>query len=107
MADDEDIILADATQVTLTNLRVAGAGAAIESRDMSAATIHGLSLAECTTGIKCLQTKSEYGPASVEINDLTADKVRDPYVVDAHSSVTVDGTRITQNQPHSAHSFAH
>lgn len=91
---DKAISIGEATTLTGSGIDIARSRIGIATKDRSEASLTGVRLATCEIAVTVFEKKSEYGPARLELDDLTLDNVQRPYVVETDSTLIVNGRRV-------------
>lgn len=82
----------------VTNVEFVRAAIAVASKDMSEVHIDGIRIAESDVGMTLFQKKPEFGAASMVISNLEMASVQIPYLVEEHSKLVIDGSRVRANR---------
>ena len=100
----EDLVIEDAgheglsagerSVVAAKRVRITGAKVGLTSRDGSEVRVHGLALGSAGIGLAVFQKKPAYGPASMEVEQASFDRIGTPYAVEKGSHLVVDGKEI-------------
>jgi hypothetical protein len=84
--------------LTVTNVELVRAAIAVASKDMSEVRIDGIRIVESDVGMTLFQKKPEFGAASMVISNLDMASVQVPYLVEDHSKLVIDGSRVRANR---------
>jgi hypothetical protein len=95
---------ADGSQITIKNLEIKNTKIAVECKDNSMISLDNLSIYSCDIGFAIFQSKSEFGPARIEIANMIQADVKKAYLVEEQSSLTIDASTIEGNIKNMSHS---
>jgi hypothetical protein len=93
-ARDKGLSIGESSEMTASHIEIANTNIAVASKDMSSVTIESVKISDSNIGLNAFQKKPEFGSASIRASGLSMDRVVTPYLIEAESSVTVDGERI-------------
>jgi len=89
---DKAISGGENSSLTISNIEITGATIGIASKDLSHIEGNKVSITDCMIGLTLYQKKSEFGPATIDMKDLTAYSSIDmPYLIQQKSQLIVDG----------------
>jgi len=94
---DKGISIGERSVVNIQQLRIKNAKIAIACKDSSVVNIDDLSIMDSQTGLAVFQKKSEFGPATIKIKELSMSNVGKPYLVEKGSSLSVNGKEVEPN----------
>ncbi len=80
------------------NVELVRAAIAVASKDLSEVRIDGIRIVESDVGVTLFQKKPEFGAASMVISNLDMASVQVPYLVEDHSKLVIDGSRVRANR---------
>jgi interleukin-like EMT inducer protein len=90
-AGDKGLSAGEKSKIKADDISIEKSEIAIASKDLSSITIEGLNIKDCKLGFTAFQKKSEFGEASIEINQLVMNEVDDYHLIEFASSLTIDG----------------
>ena len=76
------------------NLKITNSNIGISSKDFSSVTASNIELDNNKFGITVFQKKPEFGPASININNISIKNNQIPYLTDSSSICIVDNKKI-------------
>ena len=83
--------------VGATEMELKNCSAAIVSKDMSTVDLDNAKISSCNVGFLVCQQKQEFGPGKIEISSIELDNTTVPYIIEAGSTLSIDGSEITGN----------
>ncbi|MCD4781224.1 MAG: CotH kinase family protein [Candidatus Omnitrophica bacterium] len=95
---DKGISVGEQSEVHLRQVDIAQAGIGLAAKDRSVVCADGLSIQQSGIGLALFQKKSEFGPASMQGEQVTFDEVKIPYLVEDSSTLELDGKIIPADQ---------
>jgi CotH kinase protein len=90
-AGDKGLSIGESSEAHVRATRVEGAVIGAASKDLSQLALDDVQLAGCRYGLAAYQKKAEFGPSTIRATGLALERVETPYLVEAGSSVEVDG----------------
>ena len=94
---DKSISVGEKSKVEIKNLNLDNSEIAIAVKDSSKANVSNIKINNSTVPFAVFVKKSEYGPASLKVNDLILNNSNDVFLVDKISTLEIDGKRILGN----------
>jgi hypothetical protein len=91
---DKGLSVGENSSANIIDVTVDGGKIGMAVKDLSQATVHGLSLSKCQYGIAAFRKKPEFGPGKGTVRLLKMESVGEPYLIEAGSEVRVDGALI-------------
>jgi len=85
---DKGISCGEASTITINNVTIRGAVIGVASKDKSKAVINNIELSNCEKGFVAFRKKSEYGPATFEINKYKVENVQQLEDIEQGSKIT-------------------
>lgn len=82
------------SQVDIKNIEIKFSKTAIESRDLSKVSIENADVSESDTSFAVLQSKTEFGPATITVKSFEQKTVKQAYIVEENSLLIIDGRKI-------------
>lgn len=80
------------------NVDLVRAAIAVASKDLTEVRIDGIRIVDTDVGMTLFQKKPEFGAASMVISNLDMASVQVPYLVEDHSKLVIDGSRVRANR---------
>ncbi len=87
---DKGLSAGENSQITANQIDIKNAALSVTSKDMSEIKIENLNLYENRVGFTVFQKKSEFGPASITVNNLKTVNVEVPYLLENKSKLILD-----------------
>lgn len=97
-AGDKGLSTGEDSHVTVTQMDIKNAEIGVGSKDQTETAIENLSISNSRIGITVYQKKSEFGPASIKVTNLTLDQAHIPYLVEEKSTLVVDNQPIAPSR---------
>jgi hypothetical protein len=97
-AGDKGVSAGEGTTLEIRNLKLKQAMIGIASKDRSTVRVVSAEVIGGQIGITAYLKKAEFGPATIVARDLEVSGQELPFLVERHSSVTVDGRRMPDNR---------
>ena len=72
---DKGISAGEASEVEVSNVEITGSGIGMACKDLSHLSVRTATLTDCDYGFVAFTKKGEYGPAEIEVQDITMEKV--------------------------------
>lgn len=91
---DKGISAGEDSTITGNNIIIADGEIGIVSKDLSTIDLTNVRITNTRLGLSAFQKKSEYGVAAITIKKLTLENIEVPYLIEIHSSLTIDGTPV-------------
>lgn len=92
---DKAVSAGENSSITGKNIRVIGGEIGIVSKDLSRISLDNLSITDTRLGLSAFQKKSEYGTASITIQDLSLIQVEQHHLIEIDSQLLIDGQAVT------------
>jgi len=96
-AGDKAVSGGEASHMKMNGLRVSNVNIGVASKDQSRVEMSDVAIHDAAIGLTAFRKKPEFGPASMDVRGLALDRVKTPTLVEAGSSVVVDGQRLEEN----------
>ncbi|MDD3416536.1 MAG: CotH kinase family protein [Lachnospiraceae bacterium] len=87
----------ESSYVNVMGTELKNCSAAIVSKDLSTVKIYDAKISSCNVGFLACQQKPEFGPGRIEAFSFELDNTTIPYIIEAGSSLSIDGSEITGN----------
>ena len=97
-AQDKGVSLGENSVGKITDLTVRNTEIALAAKDLSQATVDGLTVDSCRIGFTIFQKKSEFGEAEVSAARVTLNAVEVPYLLENNSRLTLNGAAAAPNE---------
>ncbi|MDJ0577915.1 MAG: CotH kinase family protein [Xenococcaceae cyanobacterium MO_234.B1] len=94
---DKGFSVGEQSEAHVSDLLLKNVNIGIASKDKSLVKGEKISISGGNYGIVAFQKKSEFGPASAEVNGLSLEQVTTPYQVENGSQVRANGQQIPEN----------
>ncbi len=104
-ANDKGVSAGEGSHLTVENMQIYGANIGLASKDLSMLTVKNAKVSNCNYGAVLLQKKPEYGPAKMNLTNVTLEKNKTNYLIEKGSQVVVDGQVINGNRKKVAKMF--
>jgi len=91
---DKAISAGENSTITGQDIKVSGGEIGVVSKDLSKVTLTNVSIIDTRLGISAFQKKSEYGVASIAINNLTLKGYKRNYLIENKSSLMIDNIAV-------------
>ena len=91
---DKGVAAGEKSDLTAKYLVFNEVNIAIAGKDQSALTLNDIAISNTKIGIAAFQKKPEYGPANIQITELSFVGTDTPYLIEIGSVLTVDGKSI-------------
>ena len=88
---DKGVSAGENSRVSINKLEVKQAKIAIASKDMSNVLAKNISIEDSKVGFAAYQKKSEFGPAKINVAQLSHNTSSNPFVLETGSTLLVDG----------------
>ncbi|MBI1937695.1 MAG: CotH kinase family protein [Ignavibacteriales bacterium] len=95
---DKGVSAGEKSFVSGKNIKVDGGELAFASKDLSKMKINGVEINSCKVGFTAYQKKPEYGPSSIEADNVAMANVGAPYLIEKKSTVIIEGKIIEPNE---------
>ena len=82
------------------DIHIKNARIAIASKDLSYVKIRNIKVSNSKVGFAVFQKKPEYGYSNLEMINLKADDVDEPYLVEIGSTLAIEGEKVIPNSSH-------
>ncbi len=92
---DKAISAGENSQISGKNIVVNGGEIGVVSKDLSKVTLSTLHITNTRLGLSAFQKKSEYGTASITINELLLSNVEEAHLIEVNSQLLIDGEAVT------------
>lgn len=96
--NDKAFSAGENSQLLLTNNTVLNSNIGVSAKDKSFVKIENMSLDKCNYGVTSFRKKSEFGPASIEANNLIIRNSKTKYLIELKSILTIDSKEIQGDQ---------
>ena len=93
-AGDKGVSLGEQSTLSLIDSKVTKAKIGIAVKDLSTATINGLTIIESKIGLAAFQKKPEFGPGTIIAENLNMKEVKQPFLKEKHSLISVDSQEV-------------
>jgi len=93
-AGDKGISLGEQSTLTLIDSKVINTKIGVAVKDFSRATIKGLTIKDSKIGLAAFQKKPEFGPGTLIAENLVMKKVKQPFLKEKYSRISVDSQEI-------------
>lgn len=97
-AGDKGLSIGENSQLTAQQTEIKNSEIAVASKDLSSIKFENIHVSGCEIGFAIYQKKSEFGPASINIENLDMQDVNIPYLVEENSKIIVDDEEIKSSQ---------
>jgi hypothetical protein len=91
---DKAISAGENSQITGKDIQVIGGEIGVVSKDLSSVTLTDLSITDTRLGLSAFQKKSEYGTATISIEELSLIQVEQPHLIEIESQLLIDGVAV-------------
>lgn len=91
---DKGISAGEDSTITGDNIIIAEGEIGVVSKDLSTIDLTNVRIINTRLGLSAFQKKSEFGVAGININKLTLENIEVPYLIETHSSLTIDGVPV-------------
>lgn len=91
---DKAISAGENSTITGQDIKVSGGEIGVVSKDLSKVALTNVSIIDTRLGISAFQKKSEYGVASIAINNLTLKGYKRNYLIENNSSLMIDNVAV-------------
>lgn len=95
---DKAVSIGEDSKCLASNLDIQFANIGIASKDKSELLADNINIYNSEVGIVVYQKKSEFGPATVHINELEMKKVNKPYLIEDSSQLSINGKALKSDQ---------
>ena len=92
---DKAISAGENSQISGQNIVVNGGEIGVVSKDLSRVELKNLRITNTRLGLSAFQKKSEYGTATITINDLLLTNVEEAHLIEVDSQLLIDGEAVT------------
>lgn len=96
-AGNAGLNVGESSYVNVMETELKNCSAAIFSKDLSTVKIDDAKISSCNVGFLVCQQKPEFGPGRIEASSSELDNTTIPYIIEAGSSLSIDGSEITGN----------
>ena len=96
-AGDTGLSAGGSSYVNIIKMEFKNCSAAIVSKDLSSVSINDAEISSCNAGFIACQQRPEFGPGSIEAFSSEPDNTTIPYIIEAGSSLSIDGHEISGN----------
>ena len=93
-AGDKGISVGESSNLIGTEITIKNSEIALSSKDLSNMILYDVTISDSKVGCSAFQKKSEYGPANIEIKNLTFNNVTITYLIEEGSTMSVDGNSV-------------
>ena len=93
-AGDKAISIGENSQLQGRQLKIINTEIGITSKDLSKIQLFDIELIDTKVGFTAFQKKSEYGPAEIDVSNITQKNVEIPYLIENGSLMFVDGKSV-------------
>jgi hypothetical protein len=93
-AGDKGISVGEKSRLKGHHVKVINTEIGIACKDLSDLELSNVSINDTKVGFTVFEKKPEYGPATININQLAIENVKIPYMIEKGSSMKVDGIYI-------------
>jgi hypothetical protein len=97
-AGDKGLSAGERSHITASDIEIMNGWIGIASKDLSQVVVHNLNISDSEYGLAVYEKKSEFGPGSLEVNNLGMTTVTVPHLVEMQSSLVIDGQKIAADQ---------
>lgn len=97
-AGDKGISAGEESQINASQIEIKNSFLGAASKDISNLTIKNIVMLNTEIGFAVYQKKPEYGPAQMSIDALKKEKIKDLYLLESNSKLTIDGSPQKANQ---------
>lgn len=87
----------ESSYVNVKGTELKNCSAAIFSKDLSTVKTDNAKISSCNVGFLACQQKPEFGPGRIETSSSELDNTIIPYIIEAGSSLSLNGSEITGN----------
>jgi hypothetical protein len=87
----------ESSYVNVKGTALKNCSAAIFSKDLSTVKIDNAKISSCNVGFLACKQKPEFGPGRIESSSFELDNTTIPYIIEAGSSLSLDGSEIIGN----------
>jgi hypothetical protein len=87
----------ESSYVNVKGTELKNCSAAIFSKDLSTVKIDNAKISSCNVGFLACKQKPEFGPGRIESSSFELDNTTIPYIIEAGSSLSLDGSEIIGN----------
>ncbi len=94
-AGDTGLSAGESSYVDATEMELKNCSIAVISKDLSTVNIDNAKISSCNVGFLVCQQKEEFGPGRTETSSTELDNTTIPYIIEAGSSLSADGSEIT------------
>jgi hypothetical protein len=95
-AGDKGISLGEQSTLSIVNSRVDKTKIGVAVKDLSTATITGMTISDSEIGLTAFQKKPEFGPGTIVAEKINMKNVKQPYLKETNSIISVDSHEITK-----------
>ena len=88
---DKGVSAGENSRVSINKLEVKQAKIAIASKDMSNVLAKNIFIADSEIGFAAYQKKSEFGPAKINVAQVSYKMTDNPFLLESRSTLLVDG----------------
>ncbi|MGB9940869.1 CotH kinase family protein [Methanosarcina sp.] len=81
--------------VGATDMELKNCSAAVVSKDLSTVDLDNAKISSCNVGFLVCQQRQEFGPGRIETSSVELDNTTVPYIIEAGSILSIDGSEIT------------
>ncbi len=67
------------------------------SKDLSDVALADTLVSACEIGLSAYRKKSEFGPGTLRVLDTRIEETSQPYLLEPHSSISIDGRPLAVN----------
>jgi hypothetical protein len=89
-AGDKGLSIGERSRIIASDVSISNSKVAAVSKDFSDAKIKGLSLNNCDVGVALYQKKPEYGFGKMSIQSMSSHNVKNPYMVEPGSILSIN-----------------
>jgi len=91
---DKGLSVGENSDMSAENISVKNSKIGAASKDCSKLDVTNIKMSNCAFGFALYQKKSEFGPTSINAKKVIMENVKEAYLIEAHSKLTVDGKEI-------------
>ena len=89
-AGDKGISVGEKSNLRGKDIKISNSEIGITSKDLSEVVLNNVILENLNVGITAFQKKPEYGPATIKINNLVKNNLKEPYLIEKKSALIVN-----------------
>ena len=96
-AGDKGVSAGEQADLTLDDIEVLGGEIGVASKDRSSVHAERLRLSDVKIGLALYAKKSEFGPATMEVQGATLENAETPYLLEEGSKLVLEGQGVAPN----------